>query len=251
MMRKIIGLISVILLSIGARGEGESVERQAEEAYQAGKYAEAAALYRGILAGGQESASLYYNLGNCCYKAGENTQAILNYERALLLEPGNDDVRYNLQMAQDQVVDKIEVLPEFFIIRWFRSLYSCMSADAWGYLSIVLFVLFLGALAMFFYSPSVWMRKAGFAVGVVLLALAVAAFIFGTRQNSRLVNRDKAIVTTPSVTVKGAPDESGTSLFVIHEGLKVRVLEPVGEWVKVRLDDGNEGWVSKNDVEVI
>ena len=145
----------------------------------------------------------------------------------------------------------IEVLPEIFFIRWYKALISWFSADQWAYISVVLFVLFLGMVALFFYSSSVWMKKTGFTLGVVLLFFTVMTIVFSVKQNNRIVERDNAIVVTPSVTVKGAPDASGTSLFVIHEGLKVKVIESLGDWVNIRLEDGNEGWVAKNDVEKI
>ena len=250
-MRKIVLLLSFVVLSLCSFAAGESLNQQAEDEYKAGKYLEAADTYKKILADGQESFALYYNLGNCYYKLGENTQAILNYERALLLDPANKDAQYNLKMAQNQVVDKIEVLPEIFFIRWYKALISWFSADQWAYISVVLFVLFLGMVALFFYSSSVWMKKTGFTLGFVLLFFTVMTIVFSVKLNNRIVERDNAIVVTPSVTVKGAPDASGTSLFVIHEGLKVKVIESLGDWVNIRLEDGNEGWVAKNDVEKI
>lgn len=230
---------------------GEDLTQQAEQEYRQGKYLEAADTYKKILAGGQESAQLYYNLGNCYYKLGENTQAILNYERALLLDPGDKDARYNLQMAQSQVVDKIEVLPEIFIVRWYKSFISYFSADQWAYISVALFILFLGMVALFFYSTSAGWKKTGFTLGILMLFFTVCSVVFTVKQYRRITERDDAIVLTPSVTVKGAPDDSGTSLFVIHEGLKVRVIESLGDWVNIRLEDGNEGWVAKKDIEKI
>lgn len=244
-------LLPLVLGTLLGWAAEEGLEQQAENDYKAGKYLEAADAYRKILADGQESFGLYYNLGNCYYKLNENTRAILNYERALLLKPGDKDARYNLKMAQSRTVDKIEVLPELFFIRWYKALISWFSADQWAYLSVALFILFLCMAALFFYATSVWMKKAGFTLGIVMLLLTVLTVVFSVKQNNRITQRDYAIVLTPSVTVKGAPDESGTSLFVVHEGLKVRVIESLGEWVNIRLDDGNEGWVAKNDVEII
>ncbi len=233
------------------RAEKGGSDTQAELLYREGKYREAAETYSRILSGGEESALLYYNLGNSYYKAGENTLAILQYERALLLAPGNADVRYNLKLARQQAVDKIEVLPELFFIRWYKAFVSLLSADQWGYVSVALFILCLVLAAFFLYSQSVWMKKTGFTLGIVCLLLAVGALLFANRQNSRLKERNYAIVMTPSVTVRGAPDSSGTTLFVIHEGLKVRIVEALGEWTNIRLEDGNEGWVRHTDIERI
>ena len=251
-MKKIVFLLSIAWLSLQAFAQDvEQMTQQAEQWYASGQYADAADVYNRILAAGMESADLYYNLGNCYYKLGENTRAILNYERSLLLNPGDDMTRYNLKMAQQAVVDKIEVLPELFLVRWYREVETAFSADQWAYLSVVLFVVFLVMTALFFYSPSVGVKKTGFVVGIVVFLLTVASLFFAFRQDMRISDREYAIIMTPSVTVKGAPDNSGTSLFLIHEGLKVQVVGELGNWYNIRLADGNEGWVAKTDVEKI
>lgn len=250
-MKKIWWIWLFMMGALSTLAAAEDLTQQAEKEYRQGKYLEAADTYKKMLTKGQESAQLYYNLGNCYYKLGENTQAILNYERALLLNPGDRDARYNLQMAQSQAVDKIEVLPEVFIVRWYKSLVAYFSADQWAYISIAFFILFLGMVALFFYSSTAALKKTGFTLGIVILFFTVFSVIFSVKQYRRITERDYAIVLTPSVTVKGAPDNSGTSLFVIHEGLKVKIIESLGEWVNIRLEDGNEGWVAKRDIERI
>ena len=105
--------------------------------------------------------------------------------------------------------------------------------------------------ALFLYSSRIVWKKTGFAVGIVALLLTVMTVMFTVKQNNRITEREYGIVMTPSVTVKGAPDDSGTELFVIHEGLKVRIIGSLGDWVNIRLEDGNEGWVVKKDVEKI
>lgn len=251
-MKKILCILPILLLSLwGWAANDEQLEHQAEQMYAEGKYADAADIYTKILAEGKESADLYFNLGNCYYKLGENTRAILNYERSLLLNPGDDMVRYNLKMAQQAIVDKIEVLPELFLVRWYKALVAYFSADQWGYISVGFFVLFLIMAALFFYSRSIGVKKTGFVIGVFAFLLTLATIFFAMRQDKRITRREYAIITTPSVTVKGAPDNSGTSLFLIHEGLKVRVVGELGSWYNIRLADGNEGWVAKTDLEKI
>ena len=250
-MKKILIVIPLLFLTLGILRAQEDLARQAENFYREGKYREAAADYNKILSEGLESFKLYYNLGNCYYKLGENTRAILNYERALLLKPGDADAQFNLKMALRQTVDKIDVLPELFFIRWYKAVVSHYGADQWAYISIVFFVLFLGMVAYFFYSTSVGLKKIGFSAGILCLLLTLLTVIFTVQQSRKLSERDYAIITTPSVTVKGAPDSSGTSLFVIHEGLKVKVIGTLGDWLNIQLVDGNEGWVLKSDLEKI
>lgn len=250
-MKKILLILPVLLMGLWGFAADPQMEQQAEQLYGEGKYADAADLYNKILADGMESATLYYNLGNCYYKLGENTRAILNYERSLLLDPGDAMARYNLKMAQHTIVDKIEVLPELFLVRWYKAMETYFSADQWGYMSVALFIIFLIMAALFFYSPSIGVKKTGFIVGIIVFFLTLGSVFFAMRQGNRISERDYAIITTPSVTVKGAPDNSGTSLFLIHEGLKVRVVGELGSWYNIRLADGNEGWIAKSDLEKI
>lgn len=250
-MKKVLCIGFILWLGLGRITASSQVPEQAGQYYAEGKYSEAAGLYESLLVEGQESAGLYYNLGNCYYKMGENTKAILNYERALLLKPGDEMARYNLKMAQQAIVDKIEVLPELFLVRWYRALENHFSADQWGYISVALFILFLGMAALFFYSRSIGVKKVGFSIGILSFLLTLGTMYFAMRQNERVTEREYAIITTPSVTVKGAPDKSGTSLFLIHEGLKVKVVGELGDWYNIRLTDGNEGWIAKADLEKI
>lgn len=246
------GIILLLLLwAMAGIARNTELSQQAENLYREGKYRESADVYQRILSEGEESAALYYNLGNCYYKLGENTRAILNYERSLLLNPGDVDARYNLKLAQDQVVDKIEVLPEIFFVRWYKAFISCFSADQWAYISVTLFFVFLCMVALFLFSTRMVWKKVGFTVGIVAIVWVAMSVLFSVKQNRRITGREYGIVMAPSVTVKGAPDNSGTDLFVIHEGLKVRIVGTLGEWVNVRLEDGNEGWVVNKDVERI
>ena len=242
-MKTLVLIITVLLTGFSAFSQ-IGPQEQAETFYREGKYQEAAAVYKNILAGGRESAGLYYKLG-------ENTQAILNYERALLLDPSDGMARYNLKMAQKGIVDKIEVLPELFFVRWFKAVETYFSADQWGTISVALFLFFLGMVALFFYAGTVGWKKTGFWVGIVALFLTVSSLFFAVKQHHRITEREYAIITAPSVTVKGAPDNSGTALFLIHEGLKVRVVGTLGNWYNIRVADGNEGWVEKSELEKI
>lgn len=250
-MKRLLILLPVLLLSLWLPAVSLTELQEAETMYQEGKYAESAEIYNKVLLQGQASAGLYYNLGNCYYKTGANTLAILNYERALLLNPSDKDARYNLELAQKAVVDKIVVLPELFLLRWYKDVVTYYSADQWAYISVVFFLLFLFTVGLFFYSSTVFVKKSGFVMGICMLFFMVCSGIFAMKQNSRIENREYAIVMRPSVTVKGAPDNSGTELFVVHEGLKVALVGSLGEWYNIRLADGNEGWIAKADIEKI
>ena len=250
---KRIYIILMLLLS-GVMTYATDVKTLAEEAtkmYQEGVYQKAIDLYNEMLSDDMESATVYYNLGNCYYKQGETAKAILNYERALLLHPGDNDIKYNLTMAQKATVDNIKVLPELFLVRWYNAFVTAFTADQWAYVSVILFIGFLIMAALFFHATSISLKKSWFTLGIIMLLVSVMTIFFALKQYHRVTDRDSGIIMTPSVVVRGAPDNSGTELFVIHEGLKVQVIGTLGDWYNVRLADGNEGWIAKTDLEKI
>lgn len=248
-LKKIILLLLIQSLALAAFAQ-QTVIKEAETAYTKEEYGKAAELYEKVLKESGESPEIYYNLGNAYYKAGKIAPAILNYERALMLDPGDGDIRFNLQIAKQKTVDKIEPIGEFFLSRWLGSLENLGGADTWARTGIICFILFIGCLILFF---SKWLRlkKIGFYVGLILLILVIFANIFAKHQKDELVNRTHAIVFAPTVTVKSSPDASGTDLFILHEGTKVLVKSTLGQWSEIALEDGNVGWMPSKDIEII
>ena len=245
-------------VSIGSHTEfsteksGKNITKSGgDSAYIKNDYKSAIQIYEALLEKG-EAAEVYYNLGNCYYKTNDIAKSILNYERALLLDPGNTDIRVNLEMARAKTVDKITPIPDIFFVAWIKSLINCLSVDAWAKCGILFFILFLVAVALFFFSKQASLKKGGFIGGIVFLILVVLSNVFASQQKAVLVNRNAAIVLVPSVTVRSTPSESGTSLFILHEGSKVELKDnSMREWKEIRLEDGKVGWVPTSSIEVI
>lgn len=245
-------------VSIGSHTEfsteksGKNITKSGgDSAYIKNDYKSAIQIYEALLEKG-EAAEVYYNLGNCYYKTNDIAKSILNYERALLLDPGNTDIRVNLEMARAKTVDKITPIPDIFFVAWIKSLINCLSVDAWAKCGILFFMLFLVAVALFFFSKQASLKKGGFIGGIVFLILVVLSNVFASQQKAVLVNRNAAIVLVPSVTVRSTPSESGTSLFILHEGSKVELKDnSMREWKEIRLEDGKVGWVPTSSIEVI
>lgn len=222
-----------------------------DSAYIKEDYAAAIQIYEALLKNG-EASEVYYNLGNSYYKIGEIAKAVLNYERALLLQPGNNDIRANLEVARAKTIDKVEPTPEVFFISWTKSLINCMSVDAWATWGIVSFILLIVSLYFFIFSKQIMWKKIGFISGIIFLIITVCSNLFASQQKENLVNRNEAIVMNPSVTVRSTPSESGTSLFILHEGRKVNVKDnSMKEWKEIHLEDGKVGWVPASAIEVI
>ncbi len=229
----------------------ESTLKEAEEAYAKEDYTQAIELYESVLKSYGESAMVYYNLGNAYYKAGKVAPAILNYERALLLNPGDSDTRFNLQVARQKTVDKIEPIGEFFLTRWIGTVEDVYSADGWAKWGVAFFVLFIGCLVLFFFSKWIRLKKIGFFAGICFLLISLVANLFADSQQDKLLHRADAIVFASTVTVKSSPDASGTDLFILHEGTKVTIKSTLGEWSEIQLEDGNVGWMPSKEIQQI
>ena len=220
----------------------------ANAAYADGRYEEAAAMYQSLL-DEQPDATLYYNLGNARFKQGELAQAILNYERALRLQPNNKDAQYNLAFAQSRITDNI-VEQDFFLSSWARTVRNCLSERTWWSTSIGLFICALIALLLFLLGRELWLRKTAFHVAWIALLFSLIAGLNAGSLHQRNTLRNEAIITQGVVNVKSSPDRSGTDLFTIHEGTKVTIRETLGEWVNVRVGS-NEGWMKSAYLERI
>lgn len=246
-MYVLVMLLACILLPANA-----SLKTEADKAYQENDFKGAIEKYEAILAAGQESADVYYNLGNSYYKDKNIAKAVLNYERALLLSPGDDDIRYNLDMAKSKTIDKVTPKSEIFIATWVNSIRELMSESSWAAFAVTCFILFLLGTSAYIFGSKVVIKKTGFSLAVVFLVLTIVANMFADSQKDKLVNRTGAIVMQPSVTVKSTPDDSGTDLFVLHEGTKVYINDDsMKGWKEVSLEDGTRGWIPTESIEVI
>lgn len=219
--------------------------------YEAGRYAEAIEAYKTLADRYGTSATFYYNLGNAYYKDKQYAQAIIQYERCLLLDPAYKDAAVNLEMAQMHTVDKIEAIHPVIFEEWSNEVRDLLTCDAWAVCAVVLFLLFIVCLfAYFFLHRRTW-RKCGFYGGVLAFLLCLLSLYYADAQYERLTVRNHAIVVAPTVTVRSSPAESGTQLFPIHEGTKVKIRSSLGEWSEIELLDGNIGWMPSRDLEVI
>mgnify|MGYP002623161227 CR=1 FL=1 len=250
-MRKIL-LAVILLLSLFSFHlsvlQAQTAFDEANTAYAAGRYTEAATLYQSLI-DEQPDAQVYYNLGNAQYKQGELAQAILSYERALRLKPNYKDAQYNLAFAQSRITDNVRE-QDFFLSAWARTVRNSLREPTWLISSIVLFVLALTALLLFLLGRELWLRKTAFHVAWIALLFSVCAGANAASLHQRDTLRSEAIITQGVVNAKSSPDRSGTDLFTLHEGTKVTIRETIGEWANVRVGN-NLGWVRLQHLERI
>ena len=220
----------------------------ANAAYADGRYAEAATLYQTLI-DEQPNATLYYNLGNAQFKQGELAQAILNYERALRLNPNHKDAQYNLKFAQSRITDNI-VEQDFFLSSWARVIRNNLRERTWLTLSIVLFFIGLIGIMLFLLGRETWLRKTAFHIAWLTLLFSLITGLNAASLHKRDTLRNEAIITQGVVNAKSSPDRSGTDLFTVHEGTKVTIRETLGEWCNIRVGN-NEGWIKQQNMERI
>ncbi|MDD3080163.1 MAG: tetratricopeptide repeat protein [Paludibacter sp.] len=252
MMKRSIFIFTVIFSFVAATLNAQTdVAKQANALYSKGDYQAAAKAYEEILKTNGVAAELYYNLGNAYYKQNETAKAILNYERALRLKPGYDDAKVNLEMAQLKVIDNVVSPPSFFIKRWMELLVKDLTSNQWLVVSVITFVLSLTLVLIFVFAFSVSFRKISFYGAVVLFGLCIVTMLFSGIRKNQMIHHNDAIIMSGVVIVKSSPDKSGTDLFQLHEGTKVKVKSTLGTWSEILLGNGNVGWVEDSTIEKI
>jgi hypothetical protein len=255
-MKKNIFLLAFILLFIsGITVRGQVVRStdnnsfaKASELYSAGDFKGAHDIWISLYNSGLRSASLNYNIGNACFKMNDIPGAILFYERALLLKPGDEDINYNLGIARTLVVDKFAEIPEVFFVTWFNFISLSFSTNIWALISIAAFIMALSFISVYFYTSRYMLKITGFWLAVFLIVVSILSLTFSVRNKNLVYHNTHAVIFSPAVNGKSSPDQSGKDLFVLHEGTKVSVEDEVGEWYEIRLSDGNKGWVPANSM---
>lgn len=226
-----------------------SLFAQANAQYAEGNYEQAAEQYQQVLAE-EPSAEVYYNLGNAYFKQGELAQSILAYERALRLKPSMKDAKHNLQFAQSRIIDNIDDTQSFFLSTWLKAVRNALNQNAWIALSISLFILTLLGFFFFAFIRTIWLRKTAFYTSVVALLVSICACANAGCLHKRDTQRADAIITQGIVNAKASPDRSGTDLFTIHEGTKVKITDVIGEWCCIQVGN-NIGWMQLAHLERI
>jgi len=252
-MKQTAGVFVLLVACVGfsAAQSPEIMFQQANQLYQQGKVVEAKDLYETILRNGYVSGDLYYNLGNAYYKAGNIPRAILCYERAVRLIPNDDDLRHNLQLANLMITDRIEPAPKLFIWEYWDGLKGLFSVRGATWLVYVGFLVVIAALATVVLARRYAFRKAALILGAAAGVIFIVSLLLLGAKLSDTTRTDEALLQSGIVAVKNSPDAKSSDAFVLHGGVKVKIVDRVGGWVKIRLADGKVGWMEVTAVEII
>ena len=221
----------------------------ANSMYKDKKYDIAIEAYQKLISQGYKTTEVYYNLANAYYKTDQFSSAILFYERALRLSPSDEDSRFNLKLANQKIIDRITPVQQFFVISGWQKFVTSRSSRSWGVISVILVWLSFIAFALYLFVDSI--KRTGFYSGLILLLFSSFFFYLAYSECHIESGTDEAILTATNTYVKSAPDAAGTDLFIIHEGIKMDILDRVGAWSKIRLADGKVGWVEQKNYTVI
>jgi len=253
-MRNLGAIMLAGWLVAGSAGFGQTADdvfNRANELYRDGRFREAVDAYDSILDQGFVSAPLYFNLGNSHYRLGNLAETILAYERARRIDPSDPDIRFNLSLANLRTVDRIEAVPELFLVTWAKSLAGLFPSSITETTLGAAWILFFSILSVLNLAPRVsqerFLRLLAFACLAVVL-LAGGMLILQLMETS---DESAAVIVSNVVTAKASPDEQSVDTFVIHEGLKIRIQDSVGEWVRISLADGKVGWVPAGSCEAL
>lgn len=231
-----------------------AIYNTANDAYVAKDYQSAIEGYEQLLSVGKVSPAVYYNLGSAYFRVGSMGFAILNYERALKLEPEHEDAAFNLKLANLQINDRVEPATEFILITWFNKLVHGRSASGWGIWALAAIWLALVIGVLYIFSGNLALRRVAFAFMAMFIVGSVVLMGFAKIQYQYENVTTKGIITVTNTYVKAAPDQSSTDLFILREGTKVTLMGTENGWQKVKVaDDAGDkvGWVREDVLGLI
>lgn len=230
---------------------GQNQFDKANELYQEEKYQEAVQAYEQFLEAGLHSADVYFNLGNAYYKLNKVAPAIYNYEKALLLEPNNKNVKNNLKFAQNMMIDTVKEVPRVGFNEWLQDFTSVYHYDTWAKIAIGFSFLVLLSFIAYYFIPKMGVKRIFFGLAVLFLIGSVLSVVISAFEKNQTESYNPAIVFSESVSVKSEPNQTSNNVALIHEGTKVYVLESLDNYYKVELPNGTEGWLVQNSVKTL
>lgn len=240
---------SCLMLAVFVSAQSPSdLYKTGAQQYKSNQFEQASVTYEKILAEGYKTAEVYYNLGNCYYKMNQTAKAVLNFERAAKLAPEDEDIQHNLKLAGLKTTDKIQPVPQLSVITWWQNFIASHSSGGWAVYAVISIWISLLAFAVFFF---IGWKRVMLSSGILFLVLSLCLVSLAWQQKGKEEQAAEAVLMISNVFVKSAPDANGNDLFMIHEGVKFRILDQVSTWYKIRLADGKVGWLEKGSFERI
>jgi len=247
-MKKLI-FIFLLLVSSLAQAQNTGLFEEANDAYASDDFETAIAKYEEILSNGETSVAVYYNLGNAHYKLNNVAPSIYYYEKALQLDPGDEDVQNNIEFARSMTIDDIPVNEETGLQKSINKLISTFSYNTWAYLAIGFSIIFVVLFLLYYFSSTSLQKRIYFGAAIFIFLLGGFSVFFAFQQQEIQFNNQFAIIFAEEAEIKNEPSPRGEAAFRLHEGTKAKVLEDYQEWVKIELANGTQGWTNNNNLK--
>ncbi|MGO3183049.1 MAG: tetratricopeptide repeat protein [Aequorivita sp.] len=247
-MKKLLYIL-ILLISITGFAQNTELFDQGKELYKNGKYQQAANAWMQILDKGEHSAELYFNLGNAQYKLNHIGPSVYYYEKALQLSPNDEDIKNNLAFAENARIDSIEPLPKTVFSKWYKSIASIFTFNGWAILAVAFSIFFVALFLLYFFSYTERRKRLLFAssmfAGIFLVASLTMAFL----TYDDITKKQTAIIFASEIEVKTEPSMGSSDAFTLHEGTKVQVSAQDGNWYRITLADGKDGWIPATELK--
>lgn len=258
---KYIHITLIILITTVYNSFASTTAERADSAYNAGNYEDAVRFYEQAMNEDGVSSTLYYNLGNAQYRTGDIPSAIISYNRALRLNPNNEDARENLRFVNTKIADK-QIDERSLTQKVADNVVYFFRADHWAILTLICFIALLCTIAGYLFLTGVGMRKFSFFGAIFFLAMTVLSGIVSYRAAKAVEEHKYAIITLPSVQLSTTPREpqgKNEEAALLHSGSKVLVVDSVRiatdtvspKWYEVEFRQGKRAWINAKKLEVI
>jgi tetratricopeptide (TPR) repeat protein len=236
-------LILLLLVSAVAAGRAQAPAQfaKANQEYGSGDFNGAVQDYEELVRAGQDTPNLFYNLGNAYFRMKNLGRAILNYERALALDPHHPEAEANLRIARDEA-RALELVPD----KWERR-FGFASENHFVIIVAVAFWIFAFALAGFIFS-----RRRSL---ITLLILSLLVLAIGTVASSELEHgrsgNGLAIVTGDKVEARLATADNASRILALPAGSEIKVVSQRGDWIYAALPNDLHGWMLAKSAEQV
>lgn len=249
-MRSLWSLI-ILLLTFSLQAQEEELFETASQYYAEENYTAAIKNYEQILAAGKVSAEVYFNLANAYYKTDSLAPSIYFYNKALQLAPYDEDIKNNLSFAEERIIDVIEETPKMGWAKISDNVINVFTVNTWAVLAIMasFALLLFGVLYYFYRSP--FKKRLCFGLALFSVSAAVLSVVFAFVQGNEQQNRRYAIVFDKAVEVHAEPNHNSETIYELHEGTKLKILDSFNGYTHIRLADGKRGWLKEDAVKAL
>lgn len=247
-MKKLLYIL-VFLFSAVSFGQNEKLFDDGKDLYKNGKYQQAIDSWMQIIENGEASAELYFNLGNAQYKLNQIGPSIYYYEKALQLSPNDSDIKNNLAFAENARIDAIDPLPKSVFSKWYHTIADSFTFDGWAILSVICSLGFMGLFLLYYFSYSEKRKRLFFAATLLIGVLFIVAITFAFTTYGEYTRNQPAIIFANELEVKSEPNLGSNTAFILHEGTKVQITAQDGNWLRIIIADGKDGWVPASELK--